>query len=88
MVEFSPFDEATICQLIEILYASTLADGDKEGAERLLREIYIKAKKMNRKLVLYKYGELVPKADESFKEEDWHDILDRIRDKYRLVGLK
>lgn len=78
MIDDTKFLEGmTICRLIHILYIA--AECEKRPAEqRILRLIYMKAKKMNRKLYKYKYkGKLPFIPYNSWKEEDWEKELDR-----------
>lgn len=72
----------TICELITVLYVEACVN-DHVGSMGVLERIYMQAKKMNRKLVLNKYGHL-PEGDEhnSYREEDWENDLKVIRVRY------
>lgn len=69
--------EATICQLILLLY-ETAAMSKDIGHMYILQLMFIMAKKMNRKLYLNKYGKLPTVEGNSWEEEDWIAELDKI----------
>ena len=87
-MEVKDIDKATICECIIALYKEAVAE-DCPGKMWLLEHIYIKAKKMNRKLVEYKNGGVLPPPPihNSYKEEDWwkelKDTADNVRKEIR-----
>ena len=68
-------EDATICSVLHTLYA--IARMHKGTTEmELIKTAYIKAKKMNRKLYEYRYGELHDLPNNSWKEEDWEKEIE------------
>ncbi len=66
----------TICQLILTMHSAARINNQR-GQMETLKRIYIKAKKMNRKLYRNKYGKLPDIPQNSWKEEDWYKDLER-----------
>ena len=73
------FDQATICQCIEVLVKSMLMRTLVSNQLDILKEIWIKAKSMNRKLVENKYGYLPYIHDNSWDEKDWEEEFKELR---------
>ena len=64
----------TICMVIKMLYMAASLERRK-GQMKVLRRVFIMAKKMNRKLTLNKFGYLPQISKNSWKEKDWKDEL-------------
>ena len=60
----------TICKLLSILYISAHIE-KREMEKQMLREAFLMAKRMNRKLYKYKYKELPEIEGNSWREVDW-----------------
>ena len=80
-------NDVTICTLIANLFVAAVAEG-YEGHIHMLRQIFIKAKKMDRKLYEYKYGGILPTLENnSWEEKDWEAHLDKL-EKETLCRIK
>ena len=66
--------KVTICQLITILHCTAKMEKNI-GRMEVLKQVYIMAKKMNRRLMKYKHGKLPNLPGNSWNEKDWEKDL-------------
>jgi len=64
----------TICQLLTMLHEIAVIEKRPNQAD-IIKKAYIMAKKMNRKLMQYKFGRLPDFPNNSWNEVDWQKDL-------------
>ena len=68
--KFAPIEGGTICENITEVFHCLMGKGMRKEAQ-MLKKVFLKAKRMNRKLVYNACGYLPHFSDNSWDEKDW-----------------